>query len=410
MPERRFLAQLPHEAALLLRAVHELSFARDVSSITAIAGSAARQLTGADGVSFVVREAGISYYAHEDSIEPLWKGRRFPLDSCIAGWVMTHGTPAVVPDVYQDDRVPADEYRQTFVKSLAMVPVRAADPIAAIGAYWARPHTASDEEVGAMILLAESAALALANVQLYEELRAAASREQQARILAETATSAKDEFLALVAHELRQPLHACIAALRLMEARVDRQSGERARHVVERQLQQMTRLVEDLLDAARIVRGDVELRRGPLELAPLIKAVVESIKPLMDERKHELQISVPTDRIALSADGARLQQILMNLLTNAAKYTDPAGRVGLAVERCDGEVIIRVRDSGCGIDHALLPRIFDLFTRGAPDRAGFGVGLAVSKRLVELHGGSIRAHSAGAGHGSEFIVSLPTEN
>ena len=407
MPQSRFLSRLPVDAAHLLRVVHELSFARDIPTVTEVTRIAARQLTAADGVTFVLCQAGQCYYADEDAIAPLWKGRRFPRESCISGWVMAHRTPAIIPDIYADSRVPHDAYRSTFVKSLVMVPVGTPDPIAAIGAYWAEPHQPTDDEVGALILLADSAALALANVQLYDELRSSADREQRARIAAETATRAKDEFLALVAHELRQPLHACLAALRLMSARVDRDSGERARAVVERQIVQMNRLVEDLVDAARVVRGQVELRVETTELRPLVEQVVESVRPLMRERGHDLVLSLPDRPLALSVDAARLQQVLMNLLTNAAKYTNPGGRVGLSIANGEANITIKVHDTGRGIDADVLPHIFELFTRGVRDKGGFGVGLAVARRLTELHGGTIEARSGGAGQGSEFIVSLP---
>jgi two-component system CheB/CheR fusion protein len=407
MPERHFLSNLPPEAARLLRVVHELSFARSLDAITAAAGSAARDLTGADGVTFVLRDGGQCFYADENAIAPLWKGRRFPLDACISGWVMRHNQPVVIPDIYTDPRIPASLYRPTFVKSLAMVPVRTPDAIAAIGAYWAEMHAASDHEIGAMSLLADTAALALTNVQLYTELSAALDREKQARVGAEAATAAKDEFLALVAHELRQPLHASLAALRLMAAHRSREEGEHARTVVERQVFQMNNLVEDLVDAVRIVRGHVPLTIAPIDLGAAIQQVADAVRPLMDERRHAFTVVVPGHPVLLQADAVRLQQVFTNLLTNAAKYTEPGGRVTLAVSCTGDHATIVVSDTGRGIEAAALPTIFDLFTRAAPDVRGFGVGLAVTRRLVELHGGTIAARSAGPGRGSEFSVSLP---
>jgi two-component system CheB/CheR fusion protein len=407
VPERQFLAKLPADAARLLRIAHELSFARDLETITVTTRTAARDLTGADGVTFVLREPGGCFYADEDAIAPLWKGRRFPLDACIAGWVMTHNTPVVIPDIYADPRVPLEAYRPTFVKSVAIVPVRAPEPIAAIGAYWSRTHRATDDQVGAMTLLADSAALALTNVQLYGDLAAALDREKQARITAEAATAAKDEFLALVAHELRQPLHASLAALRIMAARNSRASGEHARSVVERQVVQMTRLVEDLLDAARIVRGHVQLNVAPMDVRAVIERAADSLRPLMAERQHELIVSLPELPAVLDADAVRLEQVFANLLTNAAKYTDPGGRITISMTNAHGTASITIADTGRGIEPAALSGIFDLFARGASDVRGFGVGLAVTRRLVELHGGTIHAWSAGPGRGSEFVVSLP---
>ena len=395
------------EAARLLRVVHELSFARDLPTVMASALSAARDLTGAEGVTFVIRESQSCYYADEDGIALLWKGRRFPLDSCISGWVMTHNVPAVIPDVDSDSRVLHDAYRQTFVKSLAMVPVRAPEPLAAIGAYWATEHHATDYEIEALVLLADSVALALSNVQLYDELTGALARERQARIVAETATAAKDEFMALVAHELRQPLHASLAALRMMQTRVGLEAGAQARSVVERQVTYMTRLVEDLLDAARIVRGHIELKLELTDLRVVLQQVVEAMRPLMAEREHRFAVTVPQQAVTTRTDAARLQQVFTNLLTNAAKYTAPGGVITLTLTTEDDHAAISVADTGRGIEPGALPNIFDLFTRGASDVSGFGVGLAVARKLLELHDGTIHARSAGRGLGSEFVVSIP---
>jgi two-component system CheB/CheR fusion protein len=407
--EQQFLSRFPADAARLLRAVHELSFARELDAITVAARSAARDLSGADGVTFVLRESGYCYYADEDAIAPLWKGRRFPIHDCVSGWVMTHNAIAVIPNVYADARVPASAYQPTFVRSLAMVPVRAPEPIAAIGAYWANHHVASDEEVGALMLLADSAALALNNVHLYGQLSDALDRERRARLIAEAATAAKDDFLALVAHELRQPLHASLAALRLMAARAGRESGVHARLVAERQVHQMNRLVEDLVDATRIVRGHVDLETTDVDLRSVVENAAETVRPMMTERRHEFVLSLPSHVVSAQADPNRLHQVLTNILTNAAKYTDPGGRISVEMTNGHGKANIAIADNGRGIEAAALPTIFDLFTRGAQDVRGFGVGLAVTRKLVELHGGAIQARSAGAGRGSEFVVSLPTD-
>jgi two-component system CheB/CheR fusion protein len=407
VPERQFLAKLPRDAARLLRVAHELSFARDLDAVLATTRSATRDLTHADGVTFVMRDGDSCYYADEEAIAPLWKGRRFPISACVSGWVMTHNEMVIIPDVYADPRVPHDVYRSTFVRSMAMVPVRAPEPVAAIGAYWSFPHRATDDQVGAMTILADNAALALTNVQLYQDLAASLERERQARVVAEAATTAKDEFLAQVAHELRQPLHASLAALRLMSARISRDSGEHARTIVERQVNQMTRLVDDLLDAARIVRGHVRLNLAPTDLRLSVERAADALQPMLAERSHTISLALPPDPVILEADAARLEQVFANLLSNAAKYTDPGGRITIALELRAEQAAVVVSDTGRGIDAAALPRIFDLFARGASDVRGFGVGLAVTRRLVQLHGGTIDARSAGPGRGSEFTVTLP---
>jgi two-component system CheB/CheR fusion protein len=407
VPERQFLASLPPAAARLLRVAHDLSFARDLETVVVTARTAARELTGADGVSIVLRSGGECYYADEDAIAPLWKGSRFPLEACISGWVMTQDLAIVIPDIYADARVPHDVYRPTFVQSVAMVPVRAPEPIAAIGAYWARTHHATTEELGAMTLLADSIALGLRNVQLYDEVSMALSREKEARLAAEAAIASKDEFLALVAHELRQPLHASLAALRMMAARGAGDSMDHARSVIERQLTQMTRLVEDLLDAARIVRGHVQLTLAVFDVRWAMERAAEALRAQMIERGHEFTLSLPEQPVFVHADTARLEQVFSNLLSNAAKYTEPGGRIALNLTVDANFANITVTDTGRGIEPTAMARIFTLFARAASDVRGFGVGLAVTRRLVELHGGTIQARSDGAGRGAQFRVSLP---
>jgi two-component system CheB/CheR fusion protein len=407
VPERQFLATLPPAAARLLRVAHDLSFARDLETVVVVARKAARELTGADGVSIVLRSGNECYYADEEAIAPLWKGRRFPIDTCVSGWVMTQDRAVAIADIYADTRVPHEIYRSTFVESLAMVPVRAPEPIAVIGAYWADRHEATEEQLGAMTLLADNIALALTNVELYDELSVALSREKDARRTAEAAIASKDEFLALVAHELRQPLHASLAALRMMASRTSGAAAEHARSVVERQLTQMTRLVEDLLDAARIVRGHVQLQVAVFDVRVAIERAADAQRAVMAERQHDFVVTLPQQEVFVQADAARLEQVFSNLLTNAAKYTDPGGHVTVSLAVDENFANITVADTGRGIDPAAIATIFTLFARAASDVRGFGVGLAATRRLVELHGGTIQARSDGVGRGAQFRVSLP---
>lgn len=400
-------AELSHR---LLRVARDLALTRDLGSVMAIVRTAARELTGADGVTFVLREGAHCHYADEDAIAPLWSGRRFPLETCISGWVMLRGVPVVIPDIYADARIPHAAYRPTFVKSLVMVPVKTPDPVAAIGAYWARPHHATREELTTLETLAESAALALANVQLYDDLRLSLSRERLARRQAEAATGAKDDFLQMIAHELRQPLAACAAAVAVMNARPESPASSRGRDVVQRQVDHMTRLVDDLLDAARVVRGQAVLRRRLIDLRELLRDAIDGVESLVAERQHQLEVSLPDDSVWVVADPDRLRQVFVNLLTNAAKYTNPGGRISVSLQRREGRAAIHVKDTGHGLEQQQLARIFDLFTRAATAEGGFGIGLAVARSLVDQHGGTLEAQSEGLGQGSEFIVRLPVAN
>ncbi len=225
----------------------------------------------------------------------------------------------------------------------------------------------------------------------------------------------KDEFLAMLSHELRSPLAPITHAVQLLGLQQGSESPiqQQAYGIIERQLGQLQHLVDDLLEVSRITTNRVQLRRERVVLSQVVERSVEAIRPLVEQRRHELTVSLPAEPIWLHADAARLEQVLVNLLTNAAKYTDEGGHVWLTVEHglaTRGECIIRVRDTGVGISPALLPHVFDLFTQSERSlersQGGLGIGLALVQRLTELHGGGVEAHST-PGQGSEFVVHLP---
>jgi PAS domain S-box-containing protein len=246
--------------------------------------------------------------------------------------------------------------------------------------------------------LAHRATIAIDNARLYSDLKEADER--------------KDEFLAMLAHELRNPLAPIRNALHIMKMPgADRETIEQARQMTERQVQHMVRLVDDLLDVSRIMRGRIDLRKKRVELASVITQAIETAQPIIDARGQELVVSVPPDPLRLDADPARLALVIANLLHNAAKFSERAGRIWLTVERNGNDAIVRVRDQGAGIRDELLPNIFDLFVQGdrSLERAegGLGIGLTVVRKLVQMHGGTITAQSEGPGKGSEFVVRLP---
>jgi PAS domain S-box-containing protein len=224
----------------------------------------------------------------------------------------------------------------------------------------------------------------------------------------------KNEFLAMLAHELRNPLAPIRTALHLMRQPGGDGNGsyfEGEREMVERQVRHLTRLVDDLLDISRISRGKIELRKEVVDLAAVVDRAVETIRPLLVEHDLHLTVSLPSEPARLEADPTRLEQVLANLLHNAAKYTDSGGRIDLIAAREGDEVVLRVRDTGIGITPEMLPRIFEMFVQAERrlDRSqgGLGIGLSLVRTLVEIHGGRVTAHSAGLGQGSEFVVRLP---
>jgi PAS domain S-box-containing protein len=242
--------------------------------------------------------------------------------------------------------------------------------------------------------------------------------EDELRLLAADLSAAdrrKDEFLATLAHELRNPLAPIRNGLQILKlAGHDGKAVEQIRTMMERQLTQMVRLVDDLLDVSRITRNRLELRRERVELAAVVTNAVETSRPLIDAGGHQLTVSLPPEPVFVDADVTRLGQVFANLLNNAAKYSERGGRIRLTAERQGGEVVVSVEDEGIGIPPHMLSEVFDLFTQ--VDRSlersqgGLGIGLTLVKRLVGMHGGSVEARSGGHGTGSELVVRLPVSS
>ncbi len=260
-----------------------------------------------------------------------------------------------------------------------------------------RATKASDDEIGALV--------DAVNGMLVEVDRHAAALE--------TADRRKDEFLATLAHELRNPLAPIRTSLEILRLNPDPAKVLKAREILERQVKQMTRLVDDLLDVSRITTGKLIVTKSAIVLQEVLRDAVETVTPLSQARGQSLRTEIPPEPIRIDGDATRLAQVFANLLNNAVKYTPDGGKIDLAVQPpSGGAAVVEITDNGQGISAETLPHIFEMFTQ-ADDLAGhiqsgLGVGLALSKRLIEMHGGSIEAASAGKGHGSRFRVRLPT--
>jgi PAS domain S-box-containing protein len=243
------------------------------------------------------------------------------------------------------------------------------------------------------------------------ESEAQDAQKKRADNLAE-ANRSKEEFMALLSHELRNPLSPILNALNILkQMRTNDPIIEQAGNIIHRQVVQMVRLVDDLLDISRITKGKLRLTKEKVELRVVANRAAETARPLMDARRHDFSVSLPTEPIWVEADPARLEQIVVNLLNNAAKYTDPNGLIRMNVYQEGAEAVIQVRDNGIGIAPKMLPGVFDLFTQidGTTGRSygGLGIGLALVRTLVEIQDGRVQAQSAGLGKGSEFTVKLP---
>lgn len=405
---RRFQDPLPFEelshddALVLLEVVRELAHLRELDDIMALVRRAARQLSGADGVTFVLREGDCVHYADEEAIAPLWKGRRFPIDTCISGWVMLNRTSAVIEDIFADARIPADAYRSTFVKSLVMVPIRRADPIGSIGAYWAEHVTPRTRQVALLQALADSAAVAVENGRLY-------AAERTARQAAEAETRLRKELLAMVSHDLRNPLGVITMTTSLLGPLLAPLNGRARNHLdtINRSALRMDRLIHDLLDFAAIEAGAFRLAPVPLTITTLMEQAAE-LGPLAHERGIDLELRPPERDIAVRCDPDRIHQVFSNLVGNAVRHTPAGGVIQLAATVRENQVELTVSDTGMGIAPDVLPVLFDRVHR-PPARtpgSGVGLGLSITRGIVEAHGGSLQVTSE-VGRGTTFTFTLP---
>jgi PAS domain S-box-containing protein len=274
-----------------------------------------------------------------------------------------------------------------------------------LSTYFKSAHRPTEQELGVVDLFVRHACDFIRRCTMEQALRL---REESLR----EGDRRKDEFLALLAHELRNPLAPVRYALAAMrKPGLTTEQRARANEVMERQVVHMTHLLDDLLDVSRITRGSIELKKSRTELALIIASAIDAARPVIDGKQHELVLDLPAEAVYLDADAVRLTQVFSNLLINAAKYTDPKGSIRVQVAREHNELAISIGDNGIGIGPEMLPRLFTLFTqaRSALERSegGLGVGLALVRGIVKLHGGRVEARSAGLNQGSEFIVHLP---
>ena len=398
------LSKAVRDMKRLVAAVQELSLARDLDGVTRVVRRVARELCGADGATFVLRDDGRCFYADEDAISPLWKGKRFPMEACISGWAMLHREAVALEDIYADARIPADAYRPTFVKSLAMVPIRTAAPIGAIGVYWASHRRVTHEELDLLQALADSTSTAMENVQLLSELE---TRVRTRTAQLEAANRELEAFSYSVSHDLRSPLRNIEGyALAMEEDLGERLQGAPREHLARIRAagDRMNHLIDDLLQLSRVSHG--ELHVETIDVSRLARSVADDLARQWPGRTTDVVVA---DGIVERGDPTLVRTVLENLVGNAFKFTAHVPRARIEIGRAANadESTLMVRDNGVGFDMKWAGKLFAPFQRLHSEKEfpGTGVGLATVQRIVHRHGGRIWAESK-AGEGTTFSFTL----
>lgn len=363
--------------------VAELAHAHDLSDILQIVRRATRELCGADGSTFVLRDGDACLYADEEAVDPLWLGQRVPMSACLSGWAITHRQPAVVRDVRLDVRVRAADYQGTFVRGAVVVPIRAVDPMGAIGAYWAEPRDPYPQEVRLLQALADSTAVAIENARVYRDLESRV-RERSSEL---------EAFMHAVSHGLQAPMRHVRAHSRIL---LDAPDGSLHPDVklalghIARGTERMAAMLDGLVTLSRTSRFSVS--RTPVDLAVLARELAEEC---------QLAASRPVAFVcpmSLQAQGDEelIRQVLRNLIENAFKFsgTNPQPRIEVGAQPATPTVYF-VRDNGIGFDDTAADNLFEVFHRLSvgDDFPGTGVGLSIAQRGVHKHGGRIWARS-----------------
>lgn len=388
----------------LVGVVQALSQARTVDNVTAIVRDAARNLTGADGASFVLRDGDQCYYADENAITPLWKGSRFPMSACVSGWVMEHAQSTVIEDIYADPRVPADAYRPTFVKSMAMVPIRRSGPIGAIGNYWSTRHAASPQEMAILQALADTTSVALENVSLLERLsdQVRALRDQQDHIAEQRDTL--EVFTRALAHDLREPVRTMRSFSRMALDPSNRQADrDQYLKFIRNAADRMGVLVDSVFQFMQSHDPAHVIATEQCSVSDMLNAVREDLSHLIRERGATVDgANLPT----IEASPTCLRLVLQNLIANAIRHNPRAVKIKVSAQERPGDWLFTVSDDGVGVPPEHAERVFQPFKRLTSNDQSAGLGLAICEKSIAHCGGAIWCERK-AGPGATFSFTLP---
>lgn len=427
--ERKRAEQQLHEETETLEIINELgrkiAAELDTQTLVQAVTDAATELSGAQFGAFfynVIDEKGEHYTLYTISGVPREMFSHFPMPRSTDIFAHTFNGTGIVrsDDITKDPRygrmAPYHGMPEGHlpVRSYLAVPVVLRSGEVLGGLFFGHSDTGVFTERAERVVsgLAAQAAIALDNARLFEAGTRERRAAQQAQCIAEEASRTKDEFLAVVSHELRTPLNAILGWAGLINTgRLDADAVSQALDTIERNARSQAQLIEDLLDVSRIMTGNMRMDIQPTQLVPLIEAAVNAVRPGAEAKQIELRMALDPSAGPVSGDATRLQQVIWNLLSNAVKFTPRGGRVEIRLERLDSMVQISVIDSGEGIEPEFLPYVFDRFRQGEGGttrrHSGLGLGLSIVRHLTELHGGTVRAHSAGTSQGSTFSFELP---
>lgn len=390
---------------MLVKAIQELSIASNLQGIMEIVRTSARKLVNAKGSTFILRENDFCYYAEEDTIAPLWKGQRFPINSCISGWVMENKQSITIPDIYADIRIPIEIYRNTFVKSLAMVPIRKIDPLGAIGAYWDDYYSPSQIEVQLLQTLADAAARAVENVQLVEGLE---EKVQLRTAQLEAANKELEAFSYSVSHDLRAPLRHISGFTDLLMANIKPHLTETDKHyldVINNSARSMGHLIDDLLSFSRT--GRAEIRKSTFSMDQLVEEVIAQAELNKTNQSVSWKIAKLPE---VHCDYNLIRQVWVNLIDNALKYSKGRDESYIQVfsSETETEYVFCVADNGVGFNMEYAGKLFGVFQRlhASSEFEGTGIGLANVRRIVSKHGGRTWAE-AELNKGAKFYFTIP---
>ncbi len=390
----------------IVQLVEDLSRVRSLDEVIKIAHTVARQATGADGATFILRDGDYCFYVDENAIGPLWKGKRFPMTACISGWAMIHKQPVIIPDIYQDSRIPIEAYKPTFVRSLAMVPIRQSEPIGAIGNYWAHTHTPTSEELDKLQTIANIVSVAIENVQLISSLK------KHVKEL-ELAHQVKNEFLRLISHELRTPLNSILGWSEILshDPKTDIPTLNAGLEAIYRNSKAQLHVVERLLDASSIVLGQFSVTKEKIDFTSIVTRNISEFQPAALQKNIQITFNNKFNTAWVHGDLSRLHDVVKSLIDNALQFSKNEGTIIIDLLQEGPSVVLKVTDFGEGIAPEMQSKIFNRFSQIEPyltrKHGGLGLSLMTAKSIAEAHDGGIQVHSAGIGTGSTFTLTLP---